>query len=53
MGSNHYSMKLTSQVKRWDKTKVYVWLPIPAVIEAYNRGMGGVDFCNQLLSFYR
>jgi hypothetical protein len=32
-------MKPTSQVKRWDKTKeVYVWLPIPTSIKAYNRG---------------
>ncbi len=54
MGSNHYSVKPTSQVKRWDKAKkVYVWLPIPAIIKAYNRGMGGVDRCDQLLSFYR
>jgi hypothetical protein len=54
VGSNHYSVKPTSQVKRWDKAKkVYVWLPIPAIIKAYNRGMGGVDRCDQLLSFYR
>lgn len=42
------------QVKRWDKSKkVYVHLPTPAVIKVYNRGMGGVDRCDQLLSFYR
>jgi hypothetical protein len=41
-------------VKRWDKSKKeYVWIPIPAIIKAYNKGMGGVDHCDQLLSFYR
>jgi hypothetical protein len=41
-------------VRRWDKAKKkYVEIPIPGVIKAYNKGMGGVDRCDQLLSFYR
>ena len=54
VGSNHYSVNPHSRVKRWcRKKKVYVNIPIPYIINAYNRGMGGVDRCDQLLSFYR
>lgn len=54
VGSNHYSVHPTTMVRRWDKkNKVYVTVPCPAVITAYNKGMGGVDRCDQLLSFYR
>lgn len=54
VGTNHYSAQPTSQVRRWDKTnKRYVHISIPAVIQAYNKGMGGVDHCDQMLSFYR
>jgi hypothetical protein len=51
--TNHYSIEPTDVVQRWYKTrKQYVNIHIPAVIKAYNRGMGGVDCCDQLLSFY-
>ena len=54
VGSNHYSAQPTRQVKRWDKKeKVFTNVPCPALITAYNRGMGGVDACDQFLSFYR
>jgi hypothetical protein len=54
VGTNHYSAEPTSQVRRWDKkNKKYVSIPIPALILAYNTGMGGVDRCDQLMSFYR
>jgi hypothetical protein len=54
VGTNYYSVQPTSQVKRWDKIKkAYIYIPIPALIKAYNKGMGGVDRCDQLLSFYR
>lgn len=54
VGTNHYSANPTSMVRRWDKArKKYVEIPIPRVIKAYNKGMGGVDRCDQLLSFYR
>jgi hypothetical protein len=54
VGSNHYGAEPMSMVRRWDKTKkVYVYIRIPALIKAYNKGMGGVDHCDQLLSFYR
>jgi len=54
VGSNHYSVNPPSRVKRWDrKKKEYTHIPIPYIIRAYNKGMGGVDRCDQLLSFYR
>jgi hypothetical protein len=54
VGTNHFSVEPTELVRRWDKVqRRYVDIPIPAVIKAYNRGMGGVDRCDQLLSFYR
>jgi hypothetical protein len=54
VGTNYYSVLPTSQVKRWDKNKkAYIYIPIPALIKAYNKGMGRVDRCDQLLSFYR
>jgi hypothetical protein len=54
VGSNHYSVTPHGRVKRWDrKQKDYIHIPIPFHIGAYNRGMGAVDRCDQLLSFYR
>jgi hypothetical protein len=54
MGTNHYSVEPLSKVRRWDKSKkVYMEINIPDLIRAYNQGMGGVDRCDQLLSFYR
>lgn len=54
VGSNHYGTQPTTVVKRWDKKeKKYVDVTRPFVIQAYNNGMGGVDHCDQLLSFYR
>lgn len=54
VASNHYSAEPTLTVRRWDKqNKMYVDIPCPALISAYNKGMGGVDRCDQLLAFYR
>ena len=54
VGSNHYSAEPTTLARRWDKAKkTYVSVALPSVIGAYNKGMGGVDFCDQLLSYYR
>ena len=54
VASNHYSAEPTFPVRRWDKKKkVYVNVDLPALIRAYNKGMGGVDFCDQWLSYYR
>lgn len=54
IGSNHYSANPVSTVRRWDKKdKAYINIRCPSVISVYNRGMGAVDRCDQLLSFYR
>ena len=54
VGSNHYSVTPHGRVKRWDKKqKDHIHIPIPFLIKAYNKGMGAVDRCDQLLSFYR
>ena len=54
VGSNPYSANPVSTDRRWDKKdKAYVSLTRPAVIGAYNEGMGAVDRCDQLLAFYR
>lgn len=54
VASNHYGASPVAQVKRWDKKKkVFIHIPCPAIISAYNKGMGGVDRCDQLLAFYR
>ena len=49
VGSNHYSAEPVSTVRCWDKKdKAYVTLTRPAVIGAYNKGMGAVDRYNYL-----
>ncbi len=54
VASNSYSVEPFFQVRRWDKaTKQYIVISCPALIGAYNIGMGGVDACDQKLSFYR
>jgi hypothetical protein len=54
IASNCYGVEPVSQVRRWDKSKKeYVIIPRPALVGCYNKGMGGVDACDQKLSFYR
>jgi len=54
VASNHYSVEPMTTVTRWDKRgKKYSTITCPSIISAYNKGMGGVDRCDQYLSFYR
>lgn len=54
VASNHYSAEPTVLVKRYEKkTKSYIHIPCPALISAYNKGMGGLDRCDMMLAFYR
>jgi hypothetical protein len=39
-------------VRRWDKKKKrYIVIPCPALTSVYNKGMGVIDTCEQLLSY--
>ncbi|KAJ0170540.1 hypothetical protein K1T71_013911 [Dendrolimus kikuchii] len=54
MASNCTGSSMTSIVKRWDKrTKTYVHVSVPKVIERYNQHMGGVDVLDQQMEYYR
>lgn len=54
VASNAYGVEPVSQVRRWDKkAKQYVNINRPAVVGVYNKGMGGVDACDQKMAFYR
>lgn len=42
------------QVKCWDwKTKTYAMVPRKAIVETYNRFMGGVDLMDMLVALYK
>ncbi|XP_069979449.1 piggyBac transposable element-derived protein 3-like [Penaeus vannamei] len=51
---NSHGIEPTSQCQRWcKKTKTFLNIQRPKVIEAYNVSMGGVDIADQVLSYYR
>lgn len=54
MASNFHGAQPTSEVLRWDaKTKQHIKITCPAVVREYNKSMGGVDICDQMLEYYR
>lgn len=41
-------------IKRWDKTnKKHIDVTCPKVVRIYNKKMGGVDVCDQMIEYYR
>ena len=53
IGSNAYGVEPIGNLKRWIKEKGKENVQEPAVIAAYNRGMGGVDLLDRTLSDLR
>ena len=54
VASNTYGVRPINKIRRWEKkNRNYNYIPQPKIIRVYNSGMGGVDRCDQLLSFYR
>ena len=53
IGSNAYDVQPIGSVKRWIKGEGKQNIQQPAVIAAYNQGMGGVDLLDRALSNLR
>ena len=53
LGRNEYSVEPVGTVKRWVKGIRKINVNQPAVIAAYNQGMGGVDLVDRALSNLR
>ncbi|XP_065365596.1 piggyBac transposable element-derived protein 3-like [Calliphora vicina] len=54
LASSAYGCGPVEHVKRWEKKeKRYVEVPAPRIVREYNKCMGGVDVCDQLMESYR
>mgnify|MGYP004578525483 CR=1 FL=1 len=54
MSSNCVGKDPITKVQRWDKNlRTYVLIDCPAIVSRYNKMMGGVDICDQLIEYYR
>ncbi|CAB3241779.1 unnamed protein product [Arctia plantaginis] len=54
IASNCTGSNCTEMVKRWDnRTRTYVDVTAPQIIQNYNRYMGGVDVLDQQVEYYR
>lgn len=52
--STAHGIEPISFVNRWSKVeKKYIEIKCPSVIVNYNKHMGGVDICDQLMEYYR
>lgn len=53
VASNYYGISPMQKVNRWVKKEGKKNIQQPYLITMYNKGMGGVDVCDQMLSTYR
>jgi len=54
MGSTTSGGDPVTDVKRWDKKqKKYVDVCCPSVVKKYNSNMGGIDFLDQMMEYYK
>ena len=54
MGSNKYGVDPVSTCSRFNRVeRKTVQVPVPAVVQRYNSGMGGVDLLDNLVACYR
>ncbi|XP_042228896.1 piggyBac transposable element-derived protein 3-like [Homarus americanus] len=53
VASNYYGVSPMQKVNRWVKNEGRKAINQPHMIKMYNKGMGGVDVCDQMLSTYR
>ena len=54
--SSFVGVELLGNVKRWKinrKAKTYITVPRPAIVDTYNRFMGGVDLLDMLAAPYK
>uniref|UniRef100_A0A3B4UI05 PiggyBac transposable element-derived protein domain-containing protein n=1 Tax=Seriola dumerili TaxID=41447 RepID=A0A3B4UI05_SERDU len=52
--SSFIGIEPVGNVKRWDrKSKTHIMVPRPAIVEAYNKFMGGVDLLDMLSALYK